>query len=91
MFSFTYGFAHLYAYCYVGKYSTDYYVAFADCLYELNWMDLSIELERTVIVMIAHAQKPLYYHGSHITILDLVLFTKVNIFLIKHSDDSLMI
>lgn len=75
--SFLYGLAQLYGYCYVGKYSTDYFLAYADRLYESNWMRLPIELRRTFPFMIAHAQIPLYYHGSHMVVLSLELFLKV--------------
>lgn len=72
-----YGLAHLYAYCYVGKNSTDAFAAFADCLYESNWMTLPLELRRAYPLMIAHAQRPLCYHGFNVVILNLELFTQV--------------
>lgn len=74
-----YGLPLLYAYCYVGKHSTDCYLAFADYLYQSNWMILPVELRRTFIFMIAHAQRPVYYHGYHVAILNFELFAKVNI------------
>lgn len=80
VFALAYGLAHLYAYCYVGKHSTDYYLAYADYLYESNWMYLPLELRCSFPFMIAHAQQPLRYHGFHVAILDFDLFTKVQQF-----------
>lgn len=78
MYVFVYGFVHLYAYCYVGKNSTDCYLAFGDYLYESNWMALPSELQKIFTFMIAHAQIPIFYHGFYVVILDLELFTRVN-------------
>lgn len=75
-----YGMLHLYAYCYVGKKSTDFFLAFADCLYESNWMALPLELRRSFPLMISHAHRPLHYHGFHVAILNLELFSKVRCF-----------
>lgn len=83
-YAFLYGLAQLYAYCYVGKYSTDNFLAFADCLYESNWMALPSTLRGSFPLMIAHAQRPLYYHGFHMIILDLKLFLTVWPFLQIH-------
>lgn len=71
------GLAELYAYCYIGKHSSDYYLAFGDCLYESNWMSLPNDMQKTFILMIAHSQIPIYYHGYGVVILDLNLFTRV--------------
>lgn len=86
VFALAYGLAHLYAYCYVGRHSTDYYLAYADYLYESNWMYLSIELQKTFILMIANAQRPLRYHGFHVAVLDFELFTKVPQFMFTFSN-----
>lgn len=77
--AFLYWTGHLYAYCYVGKYSTDYFLAFADCIvYESNWINInSLKLKKSLPMMIAHAQIPLYYHGFHMVNLNLELFLKV--------------
>lgn len=71
----------LFWYCYFGKIATDSFEAMADCLYESNWQSLPIELQKYFIIMIANAQRKLYYHGFGVVKLDLEAFTKVwNIF-----------
>lgn len=71
------GTSNMYLYCFYGKYTTHYYAAFADCLYESNWMTLPVELQRLFVVMIAYAQRPLDYRGFGFVTLNLELFTKV--------------
>lgn len=68
----------LFLYCYYGKCANEYSAAFADILYESNWILLSNDLQKTFILMIAHAQKPLSYHGFNIIDLNLETFRKVN-------------
>lgn len=53
-------------YCYFGKSATDSY-----------WQKLPIELQKYLILMIANMQRPLYYHGFGIAVLDLETFIKV--------------
>lgn len=49
----------------------------ANLIFESNWHLLPVETQKFYILMIASAQKPLYYHGSHIINLGLETFTKV--------------
>lgn len=51
----------------------------ADCLYDTNWQMFSIKLQKYVVIMIGNAQKPLYYHGFGVAVLNLVTFTKVSL------------
>lgn len=67
----------LFLYCYYGERSTENYAAFGDCLYESNWMNLPKDLQKDFVLMIAHAQKELYYHGNKVVNLNLELFLKV--------------
>lgn len=73
------GIAKSFIYCYFGKCATDYYTSYAECLFESNWMVLPNDLQKYFILMISHAQKPLYYHGYGFVHLDLQLFSKVSI------------
>lgn len=50
----------------------------ADNVFEMNWQDLPIELQKYFILMIANMQKPLYYYGGGIVILDLNTFINVS-------------
>lgn len=58
--------------------TTDCYGKMADCLFESNWQGLPVDLQRSLILMIKQSQKPLYYHGFGIAILDLVTFRDVS-------------
>lgn len=77
MFSIAFGMLNLFLYCYFGKRSTDYYTSFADHLYDSNWIVLPADLQNMYVLIIAHAQKPLLYHGCGIAYLNLEIFGKV--------------
>lgn len=49
----------------------------ADLLFESEWQCLPVNLQKYVIVMIADMQRPVYYHGFEVAILDLETFSKV--------------
>lgn len=76
--SMTLGLFNLFVYCYVGKMATESYTRMFDCLYECNWLDLSREHQKYFIIMIENTQRPLYYHGFGIAVLNLETFTKVS-------------
>lgn len=69
--------ADLFLYCFFGKVATDSHLEIADCLFEIDWLDMPIELQKHFILMIAHIQKPRYYHGFGVANLDLETFKKV--------------
>lgn len=50
----------------------------ADCLYDTNWQKLPIRLQKYVVLMIGNAQKPLYYHGFGVALLNLETFNGVS-------------
>lgn len=68
---------NLFASCYFGKLASDSYEKMANCLYEANWRDLPIGLQKYLIIMMADAQRPIYYHACGLAILNLETFTKV--------------
>lgn len=53
----------LFLYCYFGKIATECFENMADALYEADWQDSPIELQKFFILMIGNAQQPLHYHG----------------------------
>lgn len=59
--------------------ATTSYEDMANTLYECNWVDLPLELRRNIVLMITNAQRPLFYHGFHIAVLDLKTLTTVKI------------
>lgn len=69
---------NLFIYCYFGKLATESYEEMACCLYNANWTDLSVNLQKYFIIMIANAQRPNKYHGFGVAILDLKLFMGVS-------------
>lgn len=70
---------NLFVYCYFGKIATDSFGKMADCLYEANWLGLSIELKRYFVLAIGNAHRPLFYHGFGIAILNLDTLTNVSL------------
>lgn len=68
---------NLFCYCYYGKYVTDNYASFAARVYHSNWMDLPIDLQKSIRMMIANAQIPLNYRGYGAINLNLDTFAKV--------------
>lgn len=67
----------LFLYCYVGKLATESYQGISDALFEANWADLPVEFQKYFLIMIGNSQKPLYYHGFGVIILNLDTFTTV--------------
>lgn len=72
--------ANLFVYCFFGKLATESYDEMATALFESNWQVLPINLRKYVILMIGNAQRPLYYHGFKIAVLNLETYLKVRTF-----------
>ncbi|XP_031638771.1 odorant receptor 82a-like [Contarinia nasturtii] len=65
----------LFLFCYFGKLASYSYEKMISCLYEdINWTELPNGQQKHLILMIAMAQKPVFYHGFHIMKLDLKTF-----------------
>lgn len=64
----------LFLYCYFGKLAAESYEKITDCLYNCNWPDLPNELRKYFVIMIANAQRPHYYVGFKLAILNLDTF-----------------
>lgn len=69
---------NLFVYCYFGKMATESFAEMANLVYEANWIDLPIELQKFALIAIINMQKPLVYHGFSVAILNLETFTKVS-------------
>lgn len=50
----------------------------SDDLFGSNWQQLPTNLQKYFILMIANSNKPLFYHGSGIVVLDLETFRNVH-------------
>lgn len=83
LLGFSCSISNLFAYCYFGKLATESFEKMTECLYEYNWLDLPIELQKYFIIMIGNTQKPIYYHGFGFAILNLETFTQVSSILFK--------
>lgn len=68
----------MFLYCFFGKLASESFEQMADCLYECNWYGLPVGLQKYFILMIGNAQRPLYYHGFGIAVLNLKTFSKVS-------------
>lgn len=64
--------------CYFGKLATESFEKMPDCLYESNWHERSIKLQKYFNLMIQNMQTPLFYHGFNVAVLNLETFTKVS-------------
>lgn len=73
------GGSNLFLYCFFGKVATESYRKMVDSLYEANWQILPIELQKYFILMIGNAQRPLYYSGFGVAVLNLKTFCKVRV------------
>lgn len=71
------GTTNLFFWCFFGKLTSESYARIADYLYESNWQDLPVELRKYFILLIANAQRPIFYHGFGIAVLNLETFCKV--------------
>lgn len=70
---------NLILYCYFGKLTTDNYLEFSKCAYELsNWYELPVDLQKYFILVISNANKPLCYNGLGIMSLKMETLTNVS-------------
>lgn len=65
-------------YCFFGKLTTESFAQMCDCIYDLNWLHLSVGLQKSIILMIASMQEPMFYHGFKIVTLDLNTLVRVS-------------
>lgn len=77
VFSITLSEYNIFLYCFYGKKTTNNYLAYADLLYESNWINLPNNLQCLYKLMIAYGQIPLSYHAGNIVKLNLETFLKV--------------
>ncbi|XP_055296841.1 odorant receptor 22a-like [Sitodiplosis mosellana] len=68
---------NLFVCCYLGKIASESYEQMADCLYDYNWQELPMNLQKYFIIIIANAQIPLSYHGYGIITLNLETFCQL--------------
>lgn len=59
--------------------ATNSYQRMSDRVFNMNWPELSVKLQKYAIVMIENMQKPIYYFAGGIVILDLNTFINVGL------------
>lgn len=70
--------ANLFGYCYFGRYATESFTLYiSDSLYNANWQNLPVELQKYIIIIMINAQKPKFYHGFGMVYLNLETFCKM--------------
>lgn len=71
------GSSNLFLYCFFGKWATESYANMTYYVYEADWPSAPVATQKYFILMIANMQRPLYYHGFGIAVLNLETFAKV--------------
>lgn len=71
--------SELFLYCYFAERNTQNYLSPSGLLFESKWRRLPIRLQKPMIMMIAVAQRPRYYHGNGLAHLNLNTFLRVHI------------
>ena len=78
--AFAYTIWNLFIFCNFGKFVTQSFEKMANRIYESNWLDLSPNLQKYIVMMIANAQRPIYYSAFEIVYMNLHTFTSVREF-----------
>lgn len=68
----------LFLLCFFGKLAHENFLNMSDCLFECNWLVYPINIKKYILFMIMNTQRPIYYHGFGIAVLDLITFLKVS-------------
>lgn len=68
---------NLFFYCFFGMVATESYEKMAECIYESDWTELPVKLQKYILLMIGNAHRPLYYDGFGLAILRLQTFQNV--------------
>lgn len=74
---------NLFLYCYFGHLATECYLEMADCLYESQWHNYPLKLQKYLLLTIQNAQQPFYYHGFGMIYLNLNTYCKVGCLIFK--------
>lgn len=70
--------SNLFFYCFFGQLAHESYMNLSDCFYNSKWPHLAPDLQKIFVVLIAIAQRPLFYHGFGIIHLNLNSFNRVS-------------
>lgn len=70
-------FSTLFLFCFFAKMGTENFLKMGDCLYDSNWHELPVNLQKYLILIIGNMQIPIHYHGFGLAYLNLETFAKV--------------
>lgn len=73
-----FGFSNIFGYYFFGKLATDQFEQLPKYLFESDWPNSPLTLQKYYILMLANAQQPMYFDGFKIVILNLESFSKVS-------------
>lgn len=67
----------VFIYCFMGTFTTDQFLLYADISYESSWYKFPVKLQRYYVLILADSQRPRSFDGWGLIELTLVTFTKV--------------
>lgn len=60
--------------------TTENFAKMPDCVYfEMKWDRLPVKLQTYVVLMIQNMQRPIFYHGFDVAVMDLNTFLRVSL------------
>lgn len=68
----------VFIYCYVGTFTTEQFLLYADITYESKWYKFPVPLQKLLTILLAYSQRPRYFNGYGLIDLTLVTFTTVS-------------
>lgn len=68
----------VFIYCYVGTFTTEQFLLYADITYESKWYKCPVPLQKLLTILLAYSQRPRYFNGYGLIDLTLVTFTTVS-------------
>lgn len=69
---------NVFPYCFYGQMITECFAKMSDCLFDLKWQKFSPKFQKNIGVMLMYTQKPTYFHGFEVLVLNLNTFLGVS-------------
>lgn len=73
------GVSNILLFCFFGKLATENFSRMVNNLFDSDWPNLPVKLQKSFILMIGNAQRPFYFHGLGLIVLNLESFASVRI------------
>lgn len=68
---------NIFLYCFFGSLATKSFEKMNDSLFECDWFELPVNLQKYFIIMIQNTQHPIFYHGFGMAVMNLETFLQV--------------